>query len=483
MDRLPTPRATLRCWGLLVALLVAALVPAPLHAQTPTPTPTVDWREQRTTHFAILFAAGAEQEAARYAAFADTVYGELTRLFDHPLQTPITLRLYPSLATYETINPLARDLPGVVAHAQFSRREVAVLVPRTAGLTEEEIVNNVRHEITHLIASDLSTNRLPVGLQEGIAQYVERPGRQMEEKVALLREARARDQLLTWSQLNAGTTAYERPEIGYPQAASIVAFLIDRYGFPRFRDFLLALREAAGYRSALQQAYGIPADALEAQWAEWLPDYLAGRWRVNAIWAYDITPLEALVAAGAYSSAERQIEEAIALLQTTDQPEALASLLRLRDRARQGQGASATIRTAREALSSGDYSSAAAQIAAARATLAAIGDSRHERELRELEAWAIEGAAALQRLGAAQAAANRLDHGSARALARSAGTTLAELGHPTGPAAARALLARIEAREQGAALGLLGSGLLALLTNLLLRWRDRRQMQLAGGSL
>lgn len=460
----------------LLALLLSTLVllaPSTLHAQEPRGE-DLNWREQRTTKFAILYPAGEEAEAERYARFVDQVYDEVTAIFDHQLQTPITLRLYPTLAAYEEINPLAAEIRGVIAHAQLSRREISVLVPRTVNLNDEEIINNIRHEFTHLVVADLSDNNLPVGFHEGIAQYVERPGRDQATKVELLRAARDANQLMSWSELNTGTTVYQRPEIGYAQSVAVVSYLIDEYGFDRFVEFIGAVATSPGYRSALRETYGIPPEQLERAWLEKLPAYLDGRWKINALWAYDLTPLRELVAEGAYAAAESQLEEAIRLLETSGQTDVLEEARSLLDRSQRGQAASAAVLAARESLVAGEYAVAAAQLRSARSLYDQIGDRRHDRELAEMQTWADDGLKALDRLSAAEEAlrANRLNQ--ARGLALEAGATLGALGHEEGAARSEAVLASVDRRQRGGALALLAAGGLVLLTNLVLRWRDYR---------
>ncbi|HBY95646.1 MAG TPA: hypothetical protein DEP84_17115, partial [Chloroflexi bacterium] len=331
-------KSTARWLAAVLFLVALLLAPGALHAQGPDEQ-ALTWHEQSTTHFAILYPEGEEAEAARYATFVDQVYDNLTTLFDHRLETPVTLRLYPTLAAYEEINPLAGEVKGVIAHAQLGRREIAVLVPRTANLSDEEVINNIRHELTHLIIGDLSGDRLPVGFHEGVAQYIERPGRDQAAKVELLRQAREAKRLLSWSQLNAGSTVYKNPEIGYSQAVSIVSYLVNVYGFDRLVEFIRALRTSPGYRSALQATYGVPADQLERAWLDALPAYLDGRWQVNALWAYDLGPLRALVAEGAYASAESQLGEAIRLLETSQQSDVLGEARHLLALSQRGQDA------------------------------------------------------------------------------------------------------------------------------------------------
>jgi hypothetical protein len=162
---------------LAMMTLVLLLVPGIAAAQES------DWRERPTEHFAILYIDGDQATSERYAGFVDAIYDEVAAIFGHRTATPITLRLYPSLARYQQANPLARGLTGVVAHADFRRHELVVVLPQTESQTPEEVKNNIRHELTHLVAAELSDDRLNVGFQEGLAQYVERPAPELETRI------------------------------------------------------------------------------------------------------------------------------------------------------------------------------------------------------------------------------------------------------------------------------------------------------------
>jgi hypothetical protein len=301
-----------RAIGLLTALLIAlALVPGVARAQES------DWRERRTERFAILYIDGDEPTAERYAGFVDGIYDEVAAIFGHQTATPVTLRLYPTLELYQQINPLARGMQGIVAHADYRRHEVVVVLPQTAQQTPEEVQNNIRHELTHIVAAELSDDRLNVGFQEGLAQYVERPAPELETRIKLLQRAADRDLLLAWSELDDRDTVYRSPEVSYPESMSIVAFLIERYSFAKLLDFLTIAARSSGYRSALERAFAATPDELERQWRAWLPSYLAGGYKRNALSAYDLSGAEALLRQGRYADAKADLETAIEWLRTT----------------------------------------------------------------------------------------------------------------------------------------------------------------------
>ncbi|MFN8474805.1 MAG: peptidase MA family metallohydrolase [Anaerolineae bacterium] len=303
---------------LLLLLLLLALAPA---ASADGP----DWQEVRTAHF-VIATPDDTAEAQRYAGFVDGVYDEMTAIYGYAVPAPVTLRLYPDDASYIATNPLAAHLPGVVAHATSSsgRHDISIDVQRTKSMSSESIVNNVRHELTHLILADLSDDHLPVGWHEGIAQYSEKPlDSDSAQNVRQIRRALAVDRLMTWDEINAPGGAYGNPTIAYPESLSMVAFLVDRYGFDRLVLFVKAMAKTTDYRVALEKTYNTSADKLEAGWRAYLPDYVDTRYAVHALYAYDMAPMRSFLEAKNYAAAKREAEDALPLLRVTGQTEQL----------------------------------------------------------------------------------------------------------------------------------------------------------------
>jgi hypothetical protein len=438
---------------LFAALLLALLLwPAGALAQQES-----DWRERRTERFAILYVDGDQASADHYAGFVDSIYDEISAVFGHRTKTPVTLRLYPTLERYQEANPLARGLTGVVAHADYRRHELVVILSQTARQTPEEVQNNVRHELTHLVAAELSEDRLNVGFQEGLAQYVERPAPELEARIALLRRAFDQDQLLRWSDLDDRDVIYRNPEIGYPQSLSVVAFLVERYSFAKLREFLTIAARSSGYRSALERAYGATPDELERQWLDWLPGYLAGGYRRNALTAYDLSGAEALLRQGRYAEARTELTTAIEWLRTTEQADVLAQAEELLARSAAGMDAENLAREARAALDAADYGRAADLASQAQRAYAALEDSRQAAVLAAYAERADRGLRAAAIMEQAQALARSLRYPQARAAADQAAAEYLALGDRARAGQAIALRSFLDERQS-----LLGAILLAL---------------------
>lgn len=451
----------LRIVAPILALLLALLaLPGRATAQGEP-----EWRERASANFAILYAPGGEAEAERYAGFVDEVYEEIATAFSFRTATPLTLRLFPTSEDYYLVNPAARNVPGVVAHADFRRRELVVIVERTAQQSEEEVKNNIRHELTHIVAGDLSGNRLNTGFQEGVAQYMERPSGELERRVQALRVAREQGRLLPWSAFDERGAVYAAPEVSYPQSLSAVAFLVDRAGFARLREFLAASARSSGYRSALERAYGATPAELENAWLDWLPGYLDGGFRRSALESYDLGFARELVAGGSYAAAQAELTTALEWLRKQEgtQPAAvLAEAQALLDRSEDGMRAEAMAARARDALEAADYERARELITDARTVYGRLDDQRQREVLALYEERAVRGLAATARLVQADALARALRYPQARAAADTAAGEFAALGDELRRDNALTLRATLDTRQRMLGLALVVLGLIGV---------------------
>jgi hypothetical protein len=448
---------------LLLALASLSLV-TPAAAQSDT-----RWRERATNHFSILYLPGSEVEVERYAVWVDEIYEDLATLFGHRTATPLSLRLFPTSESYFQVNPLARNVPGVVAHADFRRRELVVIIERTMQQSEEEVRNNVRHELTHIIASDLSDNRLNTGFHEGIAQYMERPTEALDRNVAALRQARDQGLLLPWSAFDDRERVYRQPELSYPQSLAIVAFLVDRDGFARLREFLVVSSQSSGYRSALERTYGATPGVLESEWLDWLPTYLDGGYRRSAVAVYDLSPARQLIASGSYAAAAEELHAALTWLerQADTQPaEVMVEARTLLERSERGMRAEELAESARQALESADYLRAEQLVASARSLYGDLGDQRQASVLTIYAERAVRGRQATARLNEADSLARNLRYPQARAAADSAAAEFAALGDNLRRDNALSLRASLDQRQRLAGLLLLVAGVAGVVFSL-----------------
>jgi hypothetical protein len=448
----------------MLGLLLLALI---CFQPTPTYAQQEEWIERATAYFTILYTPGHEGTAQIYADFVDSVYEETSTLFGHRTGTPLTLRLYPTFESYYAVNPLARNMQGVVAHADFRRRELAVVLPQTESQNPDQVRNNIRHELTHIIASELSGNQLNTGFQEGIAQYIELPTADTDRKKQLLARDYANNTLMSWSNFENREAIYGSPEQGYPQSLAAVTFLIETYGFDQFRAFLVNSASSSGYRSALEQTYGASSSELEEQWRAWIPSYLDGSFVQNATGAgLELSYSRRLLEAGNYARATEELEQAVSVLRESQQQEKLNEAKQLLETSRTGQFAEQRATEAYIALQNANYAEARNLIEQARMRYVSIGDTRQEQVLATWAERAERGLIAQQQLAQASADADSFRLPEAQASADAAAAEFQRLGDEARLNEAMTLRESVHGMQRIAGLVLVGVGMLGVIVSL-----------------
>lgn len=414
----------------LLALIVGLFWPAAVRADEH------ETRELRTKYFTILYGATDYRGAEWYAAVVDGVYDDLTELFGHHPAPPITLRFLPTIEAYARANP-AGVHPGVLAHINTRDRELGFASSRLSALGGTLAVDTIRHELTHLIVDEISAGNLPIGFNEGIAQYVEREPVERERQIETLRRARSSRQLLSWQSLNTPERFYREIAVGYAQAYSVLAFLAEQpNGVNAFRQFVRTLGEGYNWPVALERAYGRSAVRLESEWRSWLPSFLDHGWRKNVLAAWDLGPALRQIAAGDYAAAEVSLEEAVRLAESLQRPARAVQARTALDQARAGRTATDAWVRAEERLAARDYAAAAPAYAEAAGGFERAGVPGRATLARRAREIALAGSNGRQHLTRAKSAAESHQYVTARAAAERAVIDLGAAGDTGGRAEA-----------------------------------------------
>jgi hypothetical protein len=227
-----------------------------------------------TEHFDLLAwrgSAGARQLPA-IAARREMALRRISEIFAVPFAGRIRLVLYPDSATKT----------GQTGHigAGFASGRTIVEV------FNDSVQLDPYHEVAHIVAA--ARGSPPAFLDEGFAVYVSESlgadaleylgarGRTVTQVVCGYRRAGTLipvGRLFRFTDIGSDST---QPGIAYPEAASITAFLIERYGLERFRDLYSRLRsstDSAELRrngEVLAEIYGRDLAAIDAAWRAWL---------------------------------------------------------------------------------------------------------------------------------------------------------------------------------------------------------------------
>jgi len=122
------------------------------------------------------------------------------------------------------------------------------------------------HEMAHVITLQMSNNRLPRWLSEGISQFEERRARPAWGRESEVPFAQALDaeKLLELRDLNDGFSDPSLISLTYHQASLVVDHLIDTYGEPALWQLLRAYGQGLETDAAFKAAFNATIDEIQA---------------------------------------------------------------------------------------------------------------------------------------------------------------------------------------------------------------------------
>ena len=176
---------------------------------------------------------------------------------------PILIEVFPRHDDFAVRNV---GLPGMIgALGACFGRVVTLDSPRARPPGTFNWQATLWHEMAHVITLQMSNNRVPRWLTEGISVYEEglaQPawGRDMELTFAHALDA---GEALPLRELNAGFTKPETISLAYYEASLLVEHLVERYGETVLHDLLRAYGEGLDTDAALGRAADVDLDDLQ----------------------------------------------------------------------------------------------------------------------------------------------------------------------------------------------------------------------------
>ncbi len=429
--------------------------------------PGGQWQHDDTTYFSISYIQrdAVAPQVDLYKKIVDPVYEMETNIFDGSrlVPRPVPLYLYTDVSQFTAAVPAAQTDQNL--YSGVDSGGVYICVPRMNGLKAPELTLNLRMLLTEQIAATMSGGNLPPGLLRGTALYGEVRPTDLSSFVSTLNQQANADRLADWA------TLFNTPDnalIG--QQYSVVAFLIDTYGFRQYRDFLTTLSKPEArkdWRQAMQIVYknegATAATTLESKWKAYLPQFLGGLWQRNQFAYYDIDEATQLVGAGQYSQAVTLLTPAIGFLQQTGTPKRAADAQTLLSKARAGSEAEARVRDAQQALEANDYPRTNDLLKQASDLYKAVPDAKPPLLLIQYQQRAARGAQATDDLMKAESEISGWNVIRARQNANRAYGTFTEFGNAPLADRAESVMTRANQRIRMASVTVIGTGLAILL--------------------
>ncbi len=201
-----------------------------------------------------------EQEAAVLQPYlvplAEQALSELAARYQFTPAGPILVEVFPR---HDDFAVRTAGLPGMIgALGACFGRVVTMDSPRARPPGTFNWAATLWHELAHVITLQMSANRLPRWLSEGISTFEETRARPEwgRESELLFAQAHASGRLLPLVDLNSGFAKVETINLAYQEASVLVAYLVETHGDEKLRAFVRSFGEGLDDAAALTRAYG-----------------------------------------------------------------------------------------------------------------------------------------------------------------------------------------------------------------------------------
>jgi hypothetical protein len=234
-----------------ILTLTVHLLPAD---QRPAPEPRAQWTqtESECCLFHYLTHTAAARDIDQITTLADQAFAEVEATFDEDFNRKVTFTL----------------LSRLLGHGGFASEEISLTyIDRDPAYSD--LLSVFKHEGAHILDRQIAKDR-PIMLTEGLAVYVAgghfKPEDLDKRAAALL----ILNRYIPLAEL-ADNFYPAQHEIGYLEGGAFVKFLVDTYGWDKFKTFFASFQSAPTEAGMLDAALRLNFDSTLAELEErWL---------------------------------------------------------------------------------------------------------------------------------------------------------------------------------------------------------------------
>ncbi len=242
----------------------------------------------RTAHFLLrLHRDDKPIIGATAEALCEAAYKSMASRYNVTLPNPILIEIFPK---HDDFAVRCFGLPGAQVFLGICfGRLIAMDSPRAREQGAFNWQETLWHEIAHVFHLELTANRIPRWLAEGIAVYEAANARSewdMNMEVIMIRALRG-GQLLPLRELDEGFT--RRPELislAYYQASQIIAFIERRHGFGKVLALFPHFRQGKNTEQAITAVFGQSVDEFDKAFQTFLREKFHPS-QVKVEWPYE----------------------------------------------------------------------------------------------------------------------------------------------------------------------------------------------------
>jgi tetratricopeptide (TPR) repeat protein len=196
---------------------------------------------------------------------AKRAFDVFTKKYQFTPQGPILIEMFPK---HDDFAVRTVGLPGMIgALGACFGRVVTLDSPKARPPGDFNWAPTLWHELAHVMTLQLSKQRVPRWLTEGISVYEEKlgePGWGREGELSFA-AAYGQGEHMSLRELNAGFQDPQKISLAYYQASLLAEHIVNTYGMPALRKLLTTYGEGLEGEAALKAGLGVDMDRLQAE--------------------------------------------------------------------------------------------------------------------------------------------------------------------------------------------------------------------------
>jgi tetratricopeptide (TPR) repeat protein len=197
-------------------------------------------------------------------ALARQAIDTLSKRWNFTPKGPILIEVFPR---HDDFAVRTLGLPGMIgALGACFGRVVTMDSPKARPPGDFSWAATLWHEIAHVITLQLSNQRIPRWLSEGISEYEETQARSEWVRNMTVPFVRAMEsgEVIKLRDLNSGFQDPRTISLAYYQASVLVEHLVQKYGEESLRAFVASFADGIDTEAAIARVYKTDIDALQA---------------------------------------------------------------------------------------------------------------------------------------------------------------------------------------------------------------------------
>lgn len=225
-----------------------------------------DFSQNESSHFNLHFEGKDTSESFRRDLLAtlDSEYDDLVRDFGYSPRNNIAVILYTQQAFFDVTR--APAWTGAVNDGKLR-----IPISGITGVTPE-LAHVLKHELTHSFVSQISGNRCPTWLNEGIAQIEE--GKSSASYGRQLAQLFAAGSAIPYNVLEGSFMSFSAPEAtaAYAESLATAEYIRNSYGMSEIPRILERLAQGSSTEVALRSTIHSDYRQLHDEMTRWLKD-------------------------------------------------------------------------------------------------------------------------------------------------------------------------------------------------------------------